>query len=611
MKRITLLTGLLCASTLLFVGCAQKLGVVSAPAGAETVARLDFSGASGVFIAQENDVTAMSAMGAMANIGTRKAAKKPAALYKVVKADKVHKVKKSKQTKTGLSINDLTVATGKGYTLEILKDGGLVYIDRQYTFKNLGSYEGLTFIKTANDDKYAKGKNGSLISLTASKKVIVHVAYDSRQKTTPAWLSTWTKTEDTIGTTDVDRTIYTKTFKAGTILLGDNGSAASLYNVILEDPAIDRVAQQETEEVVVEPTPEPEVVVEPVVAYNQYDQPVDISGFEIMTQKVVSKYYFLAKVRNLTDGSIFYWLIQNQTGKVYQFGEDINDSSTVSLMFQKESAANEFYKYYYLNTEGRVICMGLNTDSVSKTTLATIKGFDYKRAKIDKNDNVILGTKFIKSDGISDGIGGYEYIDFDGNAAKMYVSKTGAFNYLTTDAIYDVYVDESTKVVSTLLYNVDPANAANSYIPLAHYSLPVLENNGYKYYLENKLSDYTNMDSINRGALLIKYDDKTDIKVLEYTANTVIILGSDYFYGLKDKSTIERIDLDLNVSTFYTTSEYDMTTITYEDGYVTFYGYKYSNGAAIKGVIKTDGTIDVATESLVLPETIEKLIPIN
>ena len=492
MKRIVLFTGLICASTLLFVGCAQKLGMVSAPAGAETVARLDLSGASGLFIAQENDVSAMKAMGIMSNAGTRAAAKKPAALYKVV------------EVVLGNNGN------GNGYGYGNLKD--------------------------------------------KDPAEVVEPDTDPVVEPTP----------------DV---------------------------VVEPDP------------VVVEPAPE--VVVEPVVAYNQYDQPVDISGLEILSQKLISKFYILTKVRSLTDGSIFYWLIQTQTGKVFQFGEDINDSSLVSLMFQKESAANEFYKYYYLNKDGRVICMELNIDSVSKTTLATIKGFDYRRAKIDNNDNVILGTKFIKSDGISDGIGGYEYIDFNGNAAKMYVSKTGAFNYLTTDAIYNVYVDESNKVVSSLLYNVDPANVANSYIPQAHYSLPSLEINGYKYYIENKLSDYTNTDSVNRGSLLIKYDDKVDIKTLEYSANTVIILGDNCFYVLKDKSTIEKIDLDLNQAAFYSTNEYDMTTISYEGSNVVFYGYQYSNGSAIKGTIQADGTASVTTEALILPESIEKLIPIN
>jgi len=353
MKKTVLLTTLLCTSTLLFVGCAQKLGVISTPAGAETVSKLDFSGASGVFIAQENDISAMSAMGAMSNVGTRKAAKKPSALYKVVKQIKEKKAKKDKKTTTGLSLNDLKVETNKDYTLETLSDKGLVYIDRKYTFKNLGKYAGMTFIKTANNDKYARaGRNGTFLSFKTSKAIVVYVAYDVRKKQIPSWLSSWTKTDDTIGTTDVNRDIYKKEFEEGTVALGNNGGAASFYNVIIEDKAPAATPQPVEEEEVAEP--EETVNVEPVVAYNQYNQPVDISGLEILSQKIISKYYFLAQVRNLTDGTVFYWLIQTQSGKVYQFGEDINDSAAVSLMFQKESAANEFYKYYYLNTEGRV-----------------------------------------------------------------------------------------------------------------------------------------------------------------------------------------------------------------------------------------------------------------
>jgi len=476
MKKTILLTALLCASTLLFVGCAQKLGIVSTPAGAETVSRLDFSGASGVFIAQENDVSAMSSMGAMSTVGTRKAAKKPSKLYKVTK--KTQKKEKKKDHKK---------------------------------------------------------------------------------------------------------------------------------------PGEEVQAPDETVETPTEPEVEEVVVIEPVVAYNQYDQPVDISGLEILDQKSISTYYFLAQVRNLTDGSVFYWLVHAKSGKVYQFGEDIDDSIQVALMFQKESAANEFYKYYYLNTEGRVICMELNPDSVAKATLATIQGFDYKKAKIDQDDNVILADKFIKSAGIENGTGGYEYIDFDGKAASIFVNKQGEFNYLTSEGVYKVFVNSETKKVeSSLLYSVDAANDANEYIPQAHFSLPVLDDGaGFEYYLESKLSDYTNVDGASKGTLLIKYDSKADISAIEYANTATVILGEKCFYALKDNSTIEKIDLDLNTSSFYSTSEYDMTTITYEGSTVAFYGYEYSSASAIKGVINSDGTVDVTTEGLILPETIEKMIPIG
>ena len=438
MKKGLLLITLILASTLLLTGCAQKLGIVSTPAGAATIDTLDIGNASSLFVAQENDMAAMSSMGAMSSVGTRKAARKPRWIYK-------------------------------------------------------------------------------------------------------------TSTDEETGTSVVQ-------------------------------------------------------------AFDKLGRPVDTSTLEILEQEVISRYFFLVKIRNLSEGGIAFWLINNKSGKVFQFGEDKDDSDTVSLMFQKASDESNRYKYYYLNTEGRLICMQLNKRSVKKLTLQTIVGFDYKKAKIDNRNNVIIQDKFVKDAIDKKGVGGYEYINFASNGNDIFVNKTGQFNYIENNEMYRVYVKTKTNSVATKkLRTLAEGNDAVAYIPQAHYSLPVMEDGDYKFYFEDIKVDYTSKSGAVKGKVIMKYNDAEDISVLEYEQSAVVILGDDWFYALKDNSTIEKVGKDLVATTLYTTSDYDMTTITYEGSNVVFYGYQYSTGSAVKGIVSEDGTATVTTEALILPETVERI----
>ena len=137
-------------------------------------------------------------------------------------------------------ITGLTVASGKAYEVvdNGLNTGALVYIDRTYTFSSVPSaLAGATYIKTANDDKGLTDE--AFMSFTVNRDVTVHVAYDNRATSLPGWLSGWTDTGTTLGTTDlVDRRLYAKSFAAGTVALGGNlaagaSGAESNYSVII------------------------------------------------------------------------------------------------------------------------------------------------------------------------------------------------------------------------------------------------------------------------------------------------------------------------------------------------------------------------------------------
>ena len=89
----------------------------------------------------------------------------------------------------------------KAYELSRLTAGETFYTDRPYTLTGVPDFlEGARFIKTANDDKFRA--DGSLLSIYLSGSAIAYVAYDPRGTVLPDWLSSWTKTDAVIGTTD-------------------------------------------------------------------------------------------------------------------------------------------------------------------------------------------------------------------------------------------------------------------------------------------------------------------------------------------------------------------------------------------------------------------------
>ena len=135
-------------------------------------------------------------------------------------------------------VENLTVSNGNAYEVDALTAGKLVYTDRKYVFTEVpATWEGVEFIRTANGDKF--GKEGNHVSFTVAADATVYVAYDARVKRVPDWLEGWSAADEAIGTNDVARRVYKKTFIGGSkVALGGNlaGEAAgaeSNYNVIV------------------------------------------------------------------------------------------------------------------------------------------------------------------------------------------------------------------------------------------------------------------------------------------------------------------------------------------------------------------------------------------
>lgn len=118
------------------------------------------------------------------------------------------------------------------YQFASLNIGDQFYIDRDYPLTEIPSVlSGATWIMTANADKWDETEN--YISFDASANADVYVIFDSRVTTVPDWLQSWNKLSEKVqadvvygGTYDV----YRKQFSAGTITLGGNRAAGSVWN---------------------------------------------------------------------------------------------------------------------------------------------------------------------------------------------------------------------------------------------------------------------------------------------------------------------------------------------------------------------------------------------
>jgi PKD repeat protein len=133
-----------------------------------------------------------------------------------------------------LVISGITAASGKAYTQGVLAVGKAVYIDRSYTWADVGNLGGEKFILTANNDKASTGD--SFLTFDVNVPVTVYVAFDVRSSTLPPWLQSWAATGEVLVTTDVKRNLYSRDFPAGTVTLGGNrpSGANSMYNAIVK-----------------------------------------------------------------------------------------------------------------------------------------------------------------------------------------------------------------------------------------------------------------------------------------------------------------------------------------------------------------------------------------
>ena len=121
-----------------------------------------------------------------------------------------------------------------------VESGSTVFGDREFTYTEFPAVlEGAEYIKTSCD---SKSSTGTLAKFSAAENAKVYIAIDARveneQDSLPAWLSEYTKTGDTlVSSNDVTFDLYEKTVSAGdTVMLGDNGTATSVvgYTVFVK-----------------------------------------------------------------------------------------------------------------------------------------------------------------------------------------------------------------------------------------------------------------------------------------------------------------------------------------------------------------------------------------
>ncbi len=121
------------------------------------------------------------------------------------------------------------------YATSNIQNNDDVYLDRDYVFTRLGDYSGMSMLKTSNDDESATDSSFLQFSLTNAARV--HVLYDTRADSLPAWLATWSETSDIVETDDADYRVYFREFPEGEVTLGANQrsvtGARSMYTVLI------------------------------------------------------------------------------------------------------------------------------------------------------------------------------------------------------------------------------------------------------------------------------------------------------------------------------------------------------------------------------------------
>lgn len=125
-------------------------------------------------------------------------------------------------TAAPVGAQNITGLTPAGYQVANLVVGSNYYTDRTYTLTSIpAAVAGGQFIMTANNDKNFTG--ATHVQFTVDAPARVYVAFDSRTTALPAWMSAWTITPDSIGTTDVALRLYVRDYASpGQITLGGN-----------------------------------------------------------------------------------------------------------------------------------------------------------------------------------------------------------------------------------------------------------------------------------------------------------------------------------------------------------------------------------------------------
>ena len=136
-------------------------------------------------------------------------------------------------------IQEIKVKSGHNYeVVEMgLQPGVKVYTDREFTYGPIPpEVQGLTYIRTANDDKNSRGEVHLTFDLNLP--ATIYVAHDERLPRKPKWMADYTRTELLLPTSDVPFRLYKLDVLGGETVLGGNaenaGSRASMYQVLVQ-----------------------------------------------------------------------------------------------------------------------------------------------------------------------------------------------------------------------------------------------------------------------------------------------------------------------------------------------------------------------------------------
>ena len=136
-------------------------------------------------------------------------------------------------------VQAMKVKTGRNYEIvEMgLQPGIKVYTDRDFTYGAIpAEVQGLTYIRTANEDKNSHGEGHLTFDLNVP--ATLYVAHDERLSRKPGWMSDFTRTDLLLPTSDVPFRLYKLDVLGGKTVLGGNaenaGSRASMYQVLIQ-----------------------------------------------------------------------------------------------------------------------------------------------------------------------------------------------------------------------------------------------------------------------------------------------------------------------------------------------------------------------------------------
>jgi hypothetical protein len=143
-----------------------------------------------------------------------------------------------------VQLSNLTVAdtaNAANWSLQTnFQAGAVQYGDRGYTLTTIPSnLAGMSWIRTAMASKAFTGN--PTVTFTIDQQAVVYVVLDSRATPVPSWLdSSWTLTSLTITNNEAAGhntfVLYSKTFPAGTVSLGDNdngNTGVNMYTVVV------------------------------------------------------------------------------------------------------------------------------------------------------------------------------------------------------------------------------------------------------------------------------------------------------------------------------------------------------------------------------------------